>query len=154
MSRASVNQRNLLNGCVYRGFYTNIKVRVQRSSQLLQTYPPSVENFTKAHFLFLAAGNTAECIKYGIAEDATAKSDWSFFDNPGAPPLEETREEAHSMLLSKNRQLKRLVSLLKAKCSAVDYDITKLPEADPLKNGETCNVLLSKEETEEAIRRK
>jgi hypothetical protein len=115
---------------------------------------PKPEEFTKAHFLFLAAGNTAEIIKYGKAEDETAKSDWAFFENPGAPSLEETKDEARTLLISKSRQLKRLVSLLKAKCRTVDYDITKLPEKDVLNDGQMCAVLLTKEETEEAIRTK
>jgi hypothetical protein len=141
----------ILQGIPLRGIYF---LKESKKFAVIVDLPPDVKSFTKAHFLFLAGGNTAELIKYGNADEGTAKSDWTFFDNPNAPPLETTMEEARSLLLSRNRQMKRLVSLLKAKCRGVDYDITKLPEADPLSNGAMCNVLLSKEETDEAIRKK
>ena len=115
---------------------------------------PKKEEFTKANFLFLQLGNTAELIKYGKTENETAKSDWAFFESPSAPPLEDTKEEARILLLSKTRQLKRLISLLKEKCRTVDYDLTKLPENDALNDGQICGVLLTKEETVAAIRKK
>src|SRR5712671_6633242 len=81
---------------------------------LIEPLPPPA-HFSKKHYLFLAASSAAEQIKYGDQDDDGAKSDRADFESLGAPTFQETLDEARVVLLGKARQLKRLVSKLKAK---------------------------------------
>lgn len=114
---------------------------------------PSSAEFSQEHYLFLAASSAAELLIYGNVDDDGAKSDRSFFASSGAPPLAETAREALAIVSSKKRQLKRLVSSLKAKCRLADYDLLALPEKRMDGTDLSYAELLSKEELESAVNR-
>jgi len=118
----------------------------------LTNLPPSAE-FSHGHYLFLAASSAAELVIYGNVDDDGAKSDRSFFAHPDAPSLTDTASEALTIVSTKKRQLKRLVSNLKAKCRRVDYNLLALPEKRMEVTNLTCATLLSREELESAVNR-
>ena len=109
--------------------------------------------YNEGHYLFLTAGSAAEQIVYGNRDEEAAKSDVRDFATSGAPPLQETINDAHSILLSKTRQLKRLVSKLKAKMRQADFDVGNLPEVGMKGSIKRYGVLLSKQEVEDCVRR-
>jgi hypothetical protein len=109
--------------------------------------------YTKGHYLFLTAGSAAEQIVYGNRDEDAAKSDVRDFANAGAPPLQESIDAAHSILSSKTRQLKRLVSKLKAKMRQANFDVGNLPEVGMNGSVKRYGVLLSKQELEDALGR-
>jgi hypothetical protein len=114
---------------------------------------PSSTELSQEHYLFLTASSAAELLIYGNVDDDGAKSDRSFFANPGAPPLTETAQEAMAIVSNKKRQLKRLVSSLKAKCRRVDYNLLALPEKRMDGTNLIYAILLSREELESAVNR-
>jgi hypothetical protein len=119
---------------------------------LIEPLPPPAD-LSKKHYLFLAASGAAEQITYGNQDDDGGKSDRGDFENPGAPSFQETVNEAQVILRGKVRQLKRLVSKLKAKVRQADYDVGRLPEVGMDGSDKKYAVLLSKEELEDALRR-
>jgi hypothetical protein len=117
---------------------------------LIDPLPPPPD-LSKKHYLFLVASSAAEQITYGDQDDDGGKSDKAAFGNPGAPPLKETINEAHAILLGKARQLKRLVSKLKAKVRNANYDLGSLPEVGMDGSNKKYAVLLSRTELEDAV---
>jgi hypothetical protein len=115
--------------------------------------PPESE-YSNKHYLFLTASSAAELVVYGNQDEDGAKSDRMSFQNAGAPSLQDTLSEAHAVLLGKKRQLKRLVSKLKAKCREVDLNLIALPETGMDGSDHKFGVLLSKQELEDAVRLK
>jgi hypothetical protein len=118
----------------------------------LTNLPPASE-LSEKHYLFLTASGAAELIIYGDRDQSGADADKTLFSSPGAPSFEETLNQAHTILLTKKRQLKQLISNLKAKCRQVDYDLMALPEMGMDGTDRKFAVLLSKEELEDAVRR-
>lgn len=118
----------------------------------LTNLPPESE-YSKEHYLFLTASGAAERIIYGNEDEDGAKADRSAFKNPGAPSLEETIDEAEAILQKNKRQLKRLVSMVKAKCRQADLNLNTLPEMNMEGTDKKFAVLLSKDELENAVRR-
>jgi hypothetical protein len=119
---------------------------------LIEPLPPPSE-FVKRHYLFLAASSAAEEIIYGSPDEDGAKSDKTDFQNPGAPSFDETRSEARGILLGNVRKLRRLVSKLKAKARAADYDLVRLPQVGMDGSDKKYAVLISREETMEAVQK-
>jgi hypothetical protein len=115
--------------------------------------PPESE-YSNKHYLFLTASSAAELVVYGDQDEDGAKSDRMSFQNAGAPSLQDTLHEAHAVLLGNKRQLKRLVSKLKAKCREVDLNLTALPETGMDGSDHKFGVLLPKQELEDAVRSK
>jgi hypothetical protein len=115
---------------------------------------PVPSDFSKNHYLFLSAGSAAEKIIYGNPDDEAAKSDRLDFANPGAPQFDETVSEAHAILVEKKRQLKRLVSQLKARMRLADFDVGQLPEVGMDGSDKKFATLLTQQILEDSVRSK
>jgi hypothetical protein len=115
---------------------------------------PQPSEYSKKHFLFLTASSAAELIVYGDQDEDGARSDRLAFQNAGAPPIQETLNEAHAILRENKRKLKRLISMLKAKCRQADLNLNTLPEVGMDGSTRKFAVLLSKQELEDAVRSK
>ena len=114
---------------------------------------PEPSGYSREHYLILTSGSAAEIIIYGDMDEEGATSDRVVFQNTGAPSLQETVDEAQRILTDKKRQLKRLVSMLKAKCREVNLNLGDLPET--VVDGSTHKfvTLIPKEELEDAVQR-
>lgn len=110
---------------------------------------PVPEEYSKKHFLFLTASSAAELVIYGNQDEDGAKSDRVSFGNAGAPPLQETIEEARTIVSERKRHIKNLVAGLKAKMRQANYDVGRLPQITV--NNKPYAVLLSKEELEAIV---
>jgi hypothetical protein len=115
---------------------------------------PRDSEYSKKHYLFLTASSAAELVIYGNQDEDGAKSDRLAFQNTGAPSVQDTLNEAHTLLLGNKRKLKRLVSKLKAKCRQVDLNLANLPETNMDGSDHEFGVLLTKVELEDAVRSK
>jgi hypothetical protein len=115
---------------------------------------PMESEYTKKHYIFLTASSAAELVTYGNQDEDAAKSDRLAFQKAGAPSIEDTLNEARTMLLENKRKLKRLVSKLKAKCREVDLNLGALPETEMDGSDHKFGILLSKQELEDAVRSK
>lgn len=102
-------------------------------------------------YLFLAAGCAAENLIYKNHDEQAAGADSRSFDSPDSPPFDKIASEALQTLFPKRRQLKRLVSLLKAKVRQVDFNLNRLPEKGMDGSDKRYLILLSKEELEAAV---
>jgi hypothetical protein len=111
---------------------------------------PTPAEYSKGHYLFLTASTAAELVIYGNQDDDAAKSDRASFGNSGAPPLQETIDEAQTIVSARKRHIKNLVAQLKANMRQADYDVGRLPEIT--KNDKRYAVLLPKEEVEALVR--
>jgi hypothetical protein len=115
---------------------------------------PQVSEYSKKHYLFLTASSAAELVIYGNQDEDGAKSDRLAFQNSGAPSIQDTLNEAHTLLQGNKRKLKRLVSKLKAKCRQADLNVANFPEISMDGSDHTFGVLLTKAELEDAVRSK
>jgi hypothetical protein len=119
----------------------------QKFSTLIGPLPPP-DQMNKRHYRFLLASSAAEDAIYGDHDLSSAKSDRSHFQNPGAPPLEETLDEVRTTVNGKKRQIRRIVSKMKSAIRAAGYNMAKLPDVGV--DGTTARyaVLLTKDELE------
>jgi hypothetical protein len=109
---------------------------------------PSPGELSRKDYLFIAASTAAEIILYKSPKLEGAESDRKYFEISGAPSRDEVVSEALAILLSRRKQLERLVSLLKTKVRESDSDLTRLPTTG---TDNAFAVLLSKKELEEAL---
>jgi hypothetical protein len=118
---------------------------------LLAATPPDEKS--KSNYLVSVAGAAAEMLVYGNHDEKAAGTDRKDFDGANAPSPETTASEVSLILAGKRRQLKRLISMLKSKARAVDFDLTRLPERTMDGSDKRYLILLSKEEVESAVHR-
>src|ERR1700692_2292497 len=97
------------------------------------------------------AGAAAEMLIYGNHDEHAAGTDRKDFDAANAPSQETTASEVSLILAGKRRQLKRLISMLKATARSVDFDLTRLTERTMDGSDKRYLILLSKEEVESAV---
>lgn len=116
------------------------------------TLSPLVSEYSRKDFLFLGAGSAAELLTYGSPYDEdAAKTDKIPFQRSGAPSFDEAVSEAQTLLLKNNRKLKRLVSMLKAKCLAANLNMANLPEHGMDGTTEKFGELMSEAELRQAV---
>lgn len=113
--------------------------------------PPESEYSTK-HYLFLTASSAAELVIYGTQDEEGAKSDRLPFQNVGAPSLQDTLTQAHTVMLRNESKLNRLISELKGKCLQVDLNLGALPVVGMDGSDHKFAVLLPKDKLEDAVR--
>jgi hypothetical protein len=101
---------------------------------LIAPLPPP-DQMNKGHYRFLLASSAAEDAIYGDHDEAGATSDRSFFQNPGAPPLEDTLDEVRTTVNGKKRQIRQIVFVLRSSLPALENTHVKLllasAELDP-----------------------
>jgi hypothetical protein len=73
---------------------------------------PGSDNLSKNFYLFLAGGMAAELLIYNDYNRDTAKKDLEFFENPSAPPLQQTIDEAKSVLADYTQQIRYFKTVL------------------------------------------
>jgi hypothetical protein len=122
-----------------------------RFCALIAPTPPGERS--KSNYMVSSAGSAAEHLIYGSYDQGAAATDRKDFDGTDAPSPDTAAAEASAILASKRRQLKRLVSLLKSKARAVDFDLTRLPNRTMDGSNKRYSMLLSKEEIESAVHR-
>jgi hypothetical protein len=115
--------------------------------------PTLPDEKSKNNYMVSVAGAAAELLMYGNHDEQAAGTDRKDFDTPNAPSPETTASEVSLILAGKRRQLKRLISMLKSKARALDFDLTRLPEKTMDGSDKRYLILLSKEEVESAVRR-
>jgi hypothetical protein len=76
---------------------------------------PASDNRTRNFYVFLAGGMTAELLIYDAYEPGPATKDIEFFNESGAPPLQQPIDEAKIFLSSYRQQIKYLKSCLMSK---------------------------------------
>ena len=91
---------------------------------------PQPSEYSRKHYLFLAAGSAAEQITLGDQDYVASKSDRLLYGNHTAPSFEESVREACAILLGNARHLMRLVSTMKENIRQADYNFSHLPERD------------------------
>jgi hypothetical protein len=121
---------------------------------VLADVPADFNEYSKKDYLFSMASSAAEKVIYGDLDEEGAKSDRAPFESPGAPPVQETFNEAHDIVSSNKRKLKRLVSKLKASCKKVNLNMALLSETVTNSTGHKFGTLLSKEDLEDAVNSK
>jgi len=104
---------------------------------------PPISDYSHSHYLFLASSSAAERIIYGKEDEERANADRQPFST-----------EAYEILLNKKRQLKKLVSILKAKARQADLDMNALLETGMEGSDHKFAVLLPKQELENAVQSK
>jgi hypothetical protein len=115
--------------------------------------PPQVlSERASAYYLYLAAGAAAEELIYKD-HDAGSDADKRDFMTANAPNFGDTIEEGKTLLLSRMRHLRRLVSMLKTRTRQADFDLSRVPETRMDGTDKTYRVLLSKDDLESALRR-
>lgn len=116
--------------------------------------PVSPEQRSKPDLLVLAAGVAAERFIYPKRESMGANADRREFESSGsATDFNTAVQEAYEIISQEKRKLKRLVSMLKSKARAVDFNLGKLPEVGMDGSDKRYLILLSKEELESAVNR-
>lgn len=100
------------------------------------------------YYQYSAAGMAAELVVYGNYDVEPAKSDKSEFDIPGAPPLQQTIEEAKNLLSAYRAKIQKLAAILFEK----DQQKENVPEVGMDNDPRKFRVLLTKEEVVDAIR--
>lgn len=115
--------------------------------------PVDTEQRSNKDYLISAAGVAAEQLLYPGRDSEGAGADRRDFNSSGAPPFDQSVREAYEILSGQKRKLKRLVSMLKSKARAVDFDLARLPEAGMDGSEDRYLILLSKEELEAAVQR-
>ena len=96
---------------------------------VLADVPADFNEYSQSHFLFSTAGSAAETVIYGDKDEDAAKSDKLPFETANAPAFERVLDEAHDIVSTNRRKLRRLVSLLKAKCKQVNLNLGLLNES-------------------------
>jgi hypothetical protein len=128
--------------------------RSEKGGKFCTLIPPKpADERTQKDYLFLAAGSAAENLIYKDHDETAAGADRKDFDLPDSPVFDEALDDASQVLFTKRRNLKRLVSMLKAKVRQVDYDLDRLPEVGMDGSDQRYLRLLGKEELEAAVRR-
>jgi hypothetical protein len=117
----------------------------------LTELPPESE-YSEKHYFFRAAGSAAELVIYGHYDEVTAKSDRLPFQNTGAPSVQDTLNEARTLLLGHETKVKQMVSQLKAKCLEVDLNMLVLRDVSIVGSDHKFGVLLTSEELKDAVR--
>jgi hypothetical protein len=108
--------------------------------------PPSGKPSEK-DYLCLAAGAAADCLKYGSYDNDATANDRKLFEPSGAPSFDETVAKARTILSRNMLHHETLISKLKEKVKALDYDLP-LHVSPQVISGKRYFVLLSEEELE------
>jgi hypothetical protein len=110
---------------------------------------PGSDNCSKNFYLFIAGGMAAELLIYGKYEQGTAAKDKAFFDNPDAPLLQQTTDEAKIILSSYIKQIRHLKDCLMMK----DVDKGGIPDETVIGNPDrNVRYLLRNGELEDPIK--
>jgi hypothetical protein len=125
------------------------------AGQFCAVIPPvSPKHRSKPDYLVLAAGVAAERLIYPHKQSMGANADRRDFESSGShSEFDATVQEAYEIISSERRKLKRLVSMLKSKTRAVDFDLGELPEVGMDGSDRRYLILLSKDELENAVNR-
>jgi hypothetical protein len=76
---------------------------------------PGSDNYSKNFYLYTAGGMAAELLIYGKYEPESVAHDKAFFDRPDAPPLQQTIDEAKTILNGYTQQIRYLKDRLRMK---------------------------------------
>ena len=107
------------------------------------SYPPGR---SKNDYLVSAAGVAGELVMYPNQESEGGGADRAFFDSPGAPPFEETVQEAREILSGLQRTLEAITFKLKEKIRSVKCDLDLLPDVGMNGSPDRFLILLRDEE--------
>jgi hypothetical protein len=139
----------LLQGIPCRGIYFERGADGGRFCALLAD--PSDKQSNK-DYLVSAAGVAAELLVYPNRNSDGAEADRADFGSSGGPSFEEIVDQARLILSGEMVMLEKLISILKARVSSVDFDLSSLPEVRVNGDGNRYLTLLSEEELETAVR--
>jgi hypothetical protein len=121
----------------------------------LANLPDKDADLIAEHYIFLGSGSAAEQLIYGKdnQDKDTANADKSHFTESSAMSFEQSVGDALVILTARKRHVKRLVSKLKARMRAANYDIGQLPILDMQGSTDKYAMLLSKQELEDAVQK-
>jgi hypothetical protein len=118
---------------------------------VLADVPDDFNEYSNEHYIFSVGGGAAEIVVYNDCDEGAARADRLPFESAGAPSVTMISNEAFDTLSANERELKKLVSLVKAECKGVDLNLAALNETVTNRTGHAFGTLLSKEQLEQAL---
>jgi hypothetical protein len=124
----------------------------KKACTLTPPLPPRSE-YSKAHYLFLAAGSAAESIRFGSIDHAASLADRRAFGKPLTTSFERSRDEGALILSGQAERLMRLVLKVTENYEQAHCDTNRLEECEVEIDGviKKVGVLLSYVQLREAV---